>query len=66
VVLLHGGGPGASSWSNFSKNIAVLAEHFHVLAVDQSNVLRWSGIRSAAAPRCASRSTTRSGRAGWC
>ena len=35
VVLLHGGGPGASSWSNFSKNIAVLAKHFHVLAVDQ-------------------------------
>jgi 4,5:9,10-diseco-3-hydroxy-5,9,17-trioxoandrosta-1(10),2-diene-4-oate hydrolase len=35
VVLLHGGGPGASSWSNFSKNIAVLAQHFHVLAVDQ-------------------------------
>ena len=35
VVLLHGGGPGASSWSNFSKNIAVLARHFHVLAVDQ-------------------------------
>jgi 4,5:9,10-diseco-3-hydroxy-5,9,17-trioxoandrosta-1(10),2-diene-4-oate hydrolase len=35
IVLLHGGGPGASSWSNFSKNIAVLAAHFHVLAVDQ-------------------------------
>src|SRR3954451_14474160 len=35
VVLLHGGGPGASSWSNFSKNIAVLAQRFHVLAVDQ-------------------------------
>lgn len=35
VVLLHGGGPGASSWSNFSRNIAVLAEKFHVLAVDQ-------------------------------
>ena len=35
IVLLHGGGPGASSWSNFSKNIAVLAERFHVLAVDQ-------------------------------
>ena len=34
VVLLHGGGPGASIWSNFSKNIAVLAQHFHVLAVD--------------------------------
>ncbi len=35
VVLLHGGGPGASSWSNFGRNIAVLAQHFHVLAVDQ-------------------------------
>ena len=35
IVLLHGGGPGASSWSNFGRNIAVLAEQFHVLAVDQ-------------------------------
>jgi 4,5:9,10-diseco-3-hydroxy-5,9,17-trioxoandrosta-1(10),2-diene-4-oate hydrolase len=35
VVLLHGGGPGASSWSNFGRNIAVLAESFHVIAVDQ-------------------------------
>lgn len=35
VVLLHGGGPGASSWSNFSRNIGVLAEKFRVLAVDQ-------------------------------
>ncbi|BBY64521.1 4,5:9,10-diseco-3-hydroxy-5,9,17-trioxoandrosta-1(10),2-diene-4-oate hydrolase [Mycolicibacterium helvum] len=35
VVLLHGGGPGASSWSNFSRNIGVLAKYFHVLAVDQ-------------------------------
>ena len=25
VVLLHGGGPGASGWSNFGRNIAVLA-----------------------------------------
>src|ERR1700751_2966684 len=35
VVLLHGGGPGASSWTNFARNIAVLAQHFHVLAVYQ-------------------------------
>jgi 4,5:9,10-diseco-3-hydroxy-5,9,17-trioxoandrosta-1(10),2-diene-4-oate hydrolase len=35
VVLLHGGGPGASSWTNFSRNIAVLARRFRVLAVDQ-------------------------------
>ncbi|WP_406235760.1 4,5:9,10-diseco-3-hydroxy-5,9,17-trioxoandrosta-1(10),2-diene-4-oate hydrolase [Nocardia sp. NBC_01009] len=35
IVLLHGGGPGASSWSNFARNIPVLAQNFHVLAVDQ-------------------------------
>src|ERR1700761_6852412 len=35
TVLLHGGGPGASSWSNFGRNIGVLAQYFHVLAVDQ-------------------------------
>lgn len=35
IVLLHGGGPGASSWSNFARNIPVLAQRFHVLAVDQ-------------------------------
>lgn len=35
VVLLHGGGPGAASWTNFGRNIPVLARHFHVLAVDQ-------------------------------
>ncbi|MDT4935630.1 MAG: 4,5:9,10-diseco-3-hydroxy-5,9,17-trioxoandrosta(10),2-diene-4-oate hydrolase [Pseudonocardiales bacterium] len=35
VVLLHGGGPGASAWSNFGRNLAVLSHRFHVLAVDQ-------------------------------
>ncbi|WP_040833093.1 4,5:9,10-diseco-3-hydroxy-5,9,17-trioxoandrosta-1(10),2-diene-4-oate hydrolase [Nocardia brevicatena] len=35
IVLLHGGGPGASSWSNFAHNIPVLAQDFHVIAVDQ-------------------------------
>ncbi|MFI6870562.1 4,5:9,10-diseco-3-hydroxy-5,9,17-trioxoandrosta-1(10),2-diene-4-oate hydrolase [Nocardia sp. NPDC050406] len=35
IVLLHGGGPGASSWSNFAKNIPVLANDFHVIALDQ-------------------------------
>lgn len=35
VVMLHGGGPGASSWSNFGRNLAVLSRHFHVIAVDQ-------------------------------
>ncbi len=34
VILLHGGGLGASSWSNFVLNIPVFAEHFRVLAVD--------------------------------
>jgi pimeloyl-ACP methyl ester carboxylesterase len=34
VILLHGGGPGASGLSNYSKNISALAQHFHVLVPD--------------------------------
>lgn len=34
VVLLHGSGPGATAWSNFSPNILSLAEHHRVLAPD--------------------------------
>ncbi|HZC41262.1 MAG TPA: alpha/beta fold hydrolase [Streptosporangiaceae bacterium] len=35
VVLLHGGGPGASAWSNFGPNLPVFAGHFRTLMVDQ-------------------------------
>ena len=35
VIMLHGGGPGASAWSNFGRNMAVLSNRFHVLAIDQ-------------------------------
>ncbi|MCW2504659.1 MAG: alpha/beta hydrolase fold [Actinomycetia bacterium] len=35
VVLLHGGGPGASAWSNFGLNVPILGERFHTLAIDQ-------------------------------
>jgi 4,5:9,10-diseco-3-hydroxy-5,9,17-trioxoandrosta-1(10),2-diene-4-oate hydrolase len=34
TVLLHGGGPGASAWSNFGPNIPVFAGRFRTLAVD--------------------------------
>ena len=34
VVLVHGGGPGASGKHNWGKNIAALAKHFSVYAVD--------------------------------
>lgn len=34
VILLHGGGPGASGMSNYSRNVAVLARHFRVLVPD--------------------------------
>ena len=34
VVLLHGGGPGASGMSNFSRNVEALAEHFRVIVPD--------------------------------
>jgi 4,5:9,10-diseco-3-hydroxy-5,9,17-trioxoandrosta-1(10),2-diene-4-oate hydrolase len=35
VVMLHGGGPGASAWSNFGPNLPVFAERFRTLIVDQ-------------------------------
>ncbi|TCJ96339.1 2-hydroxy-6-oxonona-2,4-dienedioate hydrolase/4,5:9,10-diseco-3-hydroxy-5,9,17-trioxoandrosta-1(10),2-diene-4-oate hydrolase [Nocardia alba] len=34
VVLLHGGGPGATGLSNYSRNIEALAQHFRVLVLD--------------------------------
>jgi 2-hydroxy-6-oxonona-2,4-dienedioate hydrolase len=34
LILIHGSGPGATGWSNFSGNIEALAEHFHVYAID--------------------------------
>lgn len=34
IFLLHGSGPGATGWSNFSQNIPALAQHYRVIAVD--------------------------------
>jgi len=34
VVCLHGGGPGASGWSNFSQNVPALSTRFRLLLVD--------------------------------
>ena len=34
VVMLHGGGPGASGWSNFQRNIGAFADHHRTLLVD--------------------------------
>lgn len=34
VILLHGSGPGATGWSNFSANIPFLAERYRVIAAD--------------------------------
>ena len=35
VVMLHGGGPGASAWGNFGPNLPVFAKRFRTLLVDQ-------------------------------
>src|SRR6266566_2979536 len=35
VVMLHGGGPGASGMSNFKNNLPVFAQRFRTLVVDQ-------------------------------
>src|SRR5688572_33309015 len=34
LICLHGGGPGATSWSNFTRNIDAFAKHYRVLLVD--------------------------------
>lgn len=34
VLMLHGGGPGASGMSNYSRNVDALAHHFRVLVPD--------------------------------
>jgi 2-hydroxy-6-oxonona-2,4-dienedioate hydrolase len=34
LVLVHGGGPGASGWSNYTPNIPFLSERYRVLAID--------------------------------
>jgi hypothetical protein len=34
VVLLHGGGPGATGMSNYSRNVDVLADRFRVIVPD--------------------------------
>ncbi|MCA9510121.1 MAG: alpha/beta fold hydrolase [Myxococcales bacterium] len=35
LVMLHGGGPGATGWSNFKQNVPAFAKRFRVLLVDQ-------------------------------
>ena len=35
IVLVHGGGPGASGWSNFGGTLGALAQRFHVIVPDQ-------------------------------
>ncbi|MEU8501297.1 4,5:9,10-diseco-3-hydroxy-5,9,17-trioxoandrosta-1(10),2-diene-4-oate hydrolase [Streptomyces lavendulae] len=35
VIMLHGGGPGASGWSNFGRNLPHFAARFRTLLVDQ-------------------------------
>src|SRR3954447_10511601 len=34
LLCLHGGGPGASAWSNFSRNADQLAQHFRLIMMD--------------------------------
>lgn len=37
VIMLHGGGAGASGWSNFVRNLGPLSKQFRVMLVDQPN-----------------------------
>ncbi|WP_103342936.1 4,5:9,10-diseco-3-hydroxy-5,9,17-trioxoandrosta-1(10),2-diene-4-oate hydrolase [Amycolatopsis sp. CA-126428] len=35
VILLHGGGPGVSAWSNFGRNVPEFAKRYRTIAIDQ-------------------------------
>jgi pimeloyl-ACP methyl ester carboxylesterase len=49
LVLIHGGGPGATGWSNYSRNIGPLSEHFRVLTPDLPGFGR-SGVKPPGSP----------------
>ncbi|MDX2277324.1 MAG: alpha/beta fold hydrolase [Hyphomonadaceae bacterium] len=34
IIMIHGGGPGASGWSNFNRNVEAFAQKHRVLIVD--------------------------------
>lgn len=34
LILIHGGGPGATGWSNWNRNVAALSEHHRVIVPD--------------------------------
>lgn len=34
LIMIHGGGPGAGGWSNYSRNAEVLSRQFRVLVID--------------------------------
>ncbi len=44
VLMLHGGGPGASGMSNYSRNVQVLAQRFRVLVPDMPGYGRSSKV----------------------
>ncbi|CAM2917084.1 alpha/beta fold hydrolase [Skermania piniformis] len=50
VVLLHGGGPGASGVSNYGRNIDTLAEHFRVIVPDMPGYGRSSKVVNRSDP----------------
>jgi pimeloyl-ACP methyl ester carboxylesterase len=46
VIMLHGGGAGASGWSNFNLNIGPLSQNHRVLLVDQINFGRTGRVET--------------------
>lgn len=37
VICLHGGGPGASGWSNFKQNVAAISARYRMILIDMPN-----------------------------
>ena len=51
VICLHGGGPGASGWSNYITNIGPLSERFRVMLVDMPGYGKSDSVAMTEKPR---------------
>lgn len=51
VVMLHGGGPGATGWSNFARNIGPFAENYRTILLDCPGFGRSDTVTDTTVPR---------------
>ena len=51
LVMIHGGGPGATGWSNYVRNIGFLSDHYRVILPDMPNFGKSDAVTVTDEPR---------------